>query len=40
MYYYQIQCLLSVTDRKYCDFYVRTEKDYHYERVFPDADLI
>ena len=39
MYYYQIQCQLNVTSRKYCDFYVRTEKDHHYERVFPDTEF-
>ena len=39
MYYYQIQCQLNVTGRKYCDFYVWTEKDYHFERVFPDTEF-
>ena len=39
MYYYQIQCQLNVTGRKYCDFYVWTEKGYHFERVFPDTEF-
>ena len=36
MYYCQIRCKLSVTGRKYFDFYIWTEKYYHYERVFPE----
>ena len=39
MYYYQIQCQLNVTGRKYCDFYVWIEKDYHFERVFLDTEF-
>ena len=34
---YEIQCQLNVTGRRYCDFYVCTEKDYHFEKVFPDT---
>ena len=37
MYYYEIQCQLNVTGRRNCDFYVCTEKGYHFERVFPDT---
>ena len=39
MFYYQLQCQLSVTGRKYCEFDVWTEKDYHYERVLPDTEF-
>ena len=39
MHYYQIQCQLNVTDRKYCDFYVWNEKDYHLEKVLPDTEF-
>ena len=39
MYYYQIQCQLNVTGRKYSDFYVWTEKGYHFGRVFPDTEF-
>ena len=39
MYYYQMQFQLNVTGRKYCDFYVWTEKDYHFETVFPGTEF-
>ena len=32
-YYFQIQCQLYCTDRNWCDFVVRTNKDIHIERV-------
>ncbi|XP_038062887.1 uncharacterized protein LOC119733373 [Patiria miniata] len=35
-YYYQIQCQIFLTEAKYCDFIVWTNKDLHIERVYPD----
>lgn len=32
-YYFQIQCQLYCTNRDWCDFVVRTEKDMHVERI-------
>ena len=39
MYYYRIQCQLDVAGRIYSDFYVWTEKDYHYKTVFPGTEF-
>ena len=38
-YYYQVQAQLNICERKYCDFYVWTEKDYHVERILPDPNF-
>ena len=38
-YYYQVQTQLNVCKKDYCDFYVWTEKDYHIERIYPDAEF-
>lgn len=35
-YFFQIQCQLYCTDRNWCDFIVRTNKDIHIERVYRD----
>lgn len=35
-YYYQVQCQLYCTDKEWCDFIVRTEKDIHIERIGRD----
>lgn len=35
-YYYQIQVQLYCTERYWCDFVVRTEKDLHIERIYRD----
>ena len=36
-YYYQIQCQLYCTDRNWCDFVLRTNKDIHIERIYRDS---
>ena len=38
-YYYQIQTQINLCKKKYCDFFIYTEKDYHIERIFPDIKL-
>ncbi len=35
-YYYQIQCQLYCTNKEWCDFVVRTEKEMHIERIYRD----
>ncbi len=35
-YFYQIQCQLYCTDRQWCDFVLRTEKELHIERIYRD----
>lgn len=35
-YYYQIQCQLYCTNREWCDFVLRTNKDFHIERIYRD----
>ena len=35
-YFYQIQCQMFVAEKKYCDFYLWTEKDWHIERILPN----
>lgn len=32
-YYYQVQATMYCTQRKWCDFVVRTSKDIHIERI-------
>ena len=36
-YYYQVQCQLYCTNRDWCDFVVRTDKDLHVERIPRDS---
>ena len=36
-YHYQIQCQLYCTNREWCDFVVRTDKDMHVERIRRDG---
>ena len=38
-YYCQVQIQLNVCKKDYCDFYVWTEKDYHIEHIYPDAEF-
>jgi YqaJ-like viral recombinase domain len=38
-YYYQIQGQLAITEKKFCDFVVYTEKDFFVERIQFDEDL-
>ena len=38
-YYYQVQAQIHICGRKYCDFYVWTEKDYHVERILPEPNF-
>ena len=38
-YYAQIQTQMNVCNRKYCDFFMRTEKDYFCQRVMQDKDI-
>ena len=38
-YYYQIQCQLFVTKKNYCDFFVWTTKDWHFERISIDKEF-
>ena len=38
-YYYQIQCQLFVTKKNYCDFFVWTTKDWHFEWISVDKEL-
>ena len=35
-YYFQVQCQLYCTDRNWCDFVLRTNKDIHIERIYRD----
>ena len=35
-YYYQTQLQLFATQKSYCDFYIWTTKDWHWERTLPD----
>ena len=39
-YYFQVQCQLMVTSKKYCDFVVYTKSDFHVERILPDPDFV
>lgn len=36
-YYYQVQCQLYCTDKNWCDFVLRTNKDIHIERINRDV---
>ena len=36
-YYFQVQCQLYCTDKTWCDFVVRTNKDIHIERIQRDS---
>ena len=36
-YYYQIQCQLYCTNRAWCDFVLRTDKEMHVERIHRDS---
>ena len=38
-YYTQIQTQMNVCNRKYCDFFMWTEKDYFCQRVMQDKDI-
>ncbi|KAJ8017633.1 hypothetical protein HOLleu_44819 [Holothuria leucospilota] len=38
-YYYQVQTQLFVCQTEYCDFLVCTEKNFHLERITPDAEF-
>jgi len=38
-YFYQVQTQTMVCKKQYCDFFLWTEKDYHLERVYPDAEF-
>ena len=38
-YYYQIQCHLFVTTKNYCDFFVRTTKEWYLERISIDMEF-
>ena len=38
-YYYQLQGAMFCTDRKWCDFVVRTNEDLHIERITWDTDF-
>ena len=38
-YYAQIQTQMNVCNRKYCDFFMWTEKDYFCQRVIQDKDI-
>ena len=35
-YYYQIQCQLYCTNKAWCDFVLRTNKDIHIKRIYRD----
>ena len=35
-YYFQVQCQLYCTDKGWCDFVLRTNKDLHVERIYRD----
>ena len=38
-YYAQIQTQMNVCNRKYCDFFMWTEKDYFCQRIMQDEDI-
>ena len=38
-YYAQIQTQMNVCNRKYCDFFMWTEKDYFCQRIMQDKDI-
>ena len=38
-YCYQIETQIHVTKSNFCDFFVWTKKDYHVERIYPNANL-
>ena len=37
-YYYQVQCQLYCTERNWCDFVLRTNKDMHVERIYREKE--
>ena len=37
-YYFQVQCQMYCTDKPWCDFVVRTNKDIHVEHIHRDSD--
>ena len=39
-YFYQVQTQMYICNRKYCDFFMWTNKDYHIERIVPDKHLL